>query len=322
MWTHLTLTSSVNWLERLPAGSITTWEDLTTRFLAQFFPSGRTIKLRNDILMFQQHQGESLSEVWTHFKDLLQKVPHHGIDLWLKVQIFYDRIDHTLKKTVDYTAGGRLRKMSAEKACTTIEELARYEDEGWNDPIVLEKEGLNYENLDLEQLLGIMECKVGTLMEEAITLMGRSESIFRISSDMMRQLPPKPSRQEAFEDLVMNFILDQEEKVKQLKEYMDVIGSDFMQLSSEVVGKLKEEIRMEENRTKKIKKIIRYPDTEDLEPLNGYKFSEILTEKASFHTPKFVSPKSLCVKHVRTIFPSPPLIRETTFGFKPGTNNN
>ncbi|GJS78753.1 hypothetical protein Tco_0728634 [Tanacetum coccineum] len=33
----------------------------------------RTSKLRNDILMFQQHHGESLSEAWTHFKDLLQK---------------------------------------------------------------------------------------------------------------------------------------------------------------------------------------------------------------------------------------------------------
>ncbi|GJX08062.1 hypothetical protein Tco_0195994 [Tanacetum coccineum] len=44
----------------------------------------RTAKLRNDILMFQQHHGESLSEAWTHFKDLLQNVPHHGIDLWLK----------------------------------------------------------------------------------------------------------------------------------------------------------------------------------------------------------------------------------------------
>ncbi|GJS61950.1 MAK10-like protein [Tanacetum coccineum] len=54
-----------NWLERLPAGSISTWEDLTTCFLAQFFPPGRTAKLRNDILMFQQHQGESLSEAWT-----------------------------------------------------------------------------------------------------------------------------------------------------------------------------------------------------------------------------------------------------------------
>ncbi|GJT90699.1 MAK10-like protein [Tanacetum coccineum] len=71
-----------NWLERLPAGSITTWEDLTTRFLAQFFPPGRTAKLCNDILMFQQHHGESLSEAWTRFKDLLQNVPHHGIDLW------------------------------------------------------------------------------------------------------------------------------------------------------------------------------------------------------------------------------------------------
>ncbi|GKA70888.1 MAK10-like protein [Tanacetum coccineum] len=73
-----------NWLECLPAGSITTWEDLTTRFLAQFFPLGTTAKLRNDLLMFQQHHGESLFEAWTRFKKLLQKVPHHGIDLWLQ----------------------------------------------------------------------------------------------------------------------------------------------------------------------------------------------------------------------------------------------
>ncbi|GKC25736.1 zinc finger, CCHC-type containing protein [Tanacetum coccineum] len=78
--------------ERTRLRSITTWEDLTTRFLAQFFPWRRTAKLRNDILMFQQHQGESLSEAWTRFKDLLQKVPHHGIDLWLQVQIFYDHV--------------------------------------------------------------------------------------------------------------------------------------------------------------------------------------------------------------------------------------
>ncbi|GKE79744.1 zinc finger, CCHC-type containing protein, partial [Tanacetum coccineum] len=62
-----------NWLKRLPVGSISTWEDLTTHFLTQFFPPERTVKLRNDILMFQQHQGESISEAWTRFKDLLQK---------------------------------------------------------------------------------------------------------------------------------------------------------------------------------------------------------------------------------------------------------
>nr|GEU44910.1 zinc finger, CCHC-type [Tanacetum cinerariifolium] len=51
-----------NWLDRLLAGSITTWEDLTTRFLTHFFPLGWTTKFRKDILMFQQDHGESLSE--------------------------------------------------------------------------------------------------------------------------------------------------------------------------------------------------------------------------------------------------------------------
>ncbi|GJW84655.1 hypothetical protein Tco_0157800 [Tanacetum coccineum] len=79
-----------NWLERLPAGSISTWEDLTTR--------------------------ESLSEAWTRFKDLLQKVPHHGIDLWLQ------------------SAGGKLHDRNAEESWALLEDLALYDNESWNDP--------------------------------------------------------------------------------------------------------------------------------------------------------------------------------------------
>ncbi|GKB66712.1 zinc finger, CCHC-type containing protein [Tanacetum coccineum] len=122
-----------NWLERLPAGSITTWEDLTTRFFAQFFPPGRTAKLRNDILMFQQHQGESLSEAWTCFKDLLQKVPHHGIDRWLQIQIFYDHVSFHLKCEIDRTAGGKIRNKKPDESWEIIENLALYDHEGWND---------------------------------------------------------------------------------------------------------------------------------------------------------------------------------------------
>ncbi|GJV44176.1 zinc finger, CCHC-type containing protein [Tanacetum coccineum] len=106
-----------NWLERLPARSITTWEDLTTQFLAQFFPPGRIAKLRNDILMFQQHHGESLSEAWTRFKDLLEKAPHHSINLWLQVQIFYDHVNPVTRRTIDQSAGGKL-----------------HDHKSWNDP--------------------------------------------------------------------------------------------------------------------------------------------------------------------------------------------
>ncbi|GJV54781.1 zinc finger, CCHC-type containing protein [Tanacetum coccineum] len=116
-------------------GSISTWEDLTTCFLAQFFPPGRTTKLRNDdILMFQQHQGESLSEAWTRFKDLLQKVPHHGIDLWLQVQIFYDHVTPATRRTIDQSDGGKLRDRNAKESWSLVEDLALYDKESWNDP--------------------------------------------------------------------------------------------------------------------------------------------------------------------------------------------
>ncbi|GJU33310.1 MAK10-like protein [Tanacetum coccineum] len=123
-----------NWLERLPVRSITTWEDLTTRFLTQFFPSGRTAKLRNDILMFQQHHGESLSEAWTRFKDLLQKVPHHGIDLWLQVKFFYDHVNPVTRRTIDQSAGGKLRDLNVEESWALLEDFALYDNEIWNDP--------------------------------------------------------------------------------------------------------------------------------------------------------------------------------------------
>ncbi|GKG09036.1 zinc finger, CCHC-type containing protein, partial [Tanacetum coccineum] len=119
-----------NWLERLPTGSITTWEDLTTRFLAQFFPPRRIAKLCNDILMFQQRHGESLLEAWTHFKDLLQKVPHHGIDRWLQIQIFYDHVSFHLKFEIDRAATGKLHNKNADEYWKIIENLVLYNHKG------------------------------------------------------------------------------------------------------------------------------------------------------------------------------------------------
>ncbi|GKB15811.1 hypothetical protein Tco_0849734, partial [Tanacetum coccineum] len=81
---------------------------------------------------------ESLYDAWTCFKVLLLKVPHHGLDLWLQVQIFYDHVDYTTQMAIDYAAGGTLRKLRPEVAWETIEDLAQYEEEGWNDPIILE----------------------------------------------------------------------------------------------------------------------------------------------------------------------------------------
>nr|GEU42645.1 MAK10-like protein [Tanacetum cinerariifolium] len=84
--------------------------------------------------MFQQHQGESLSEAWTHFKDLLQKVPHHSIDLWLQVQIFYGHVNPGTRRTIDQSVSGKLHDRNAEESWAVLEDLALYDNESWNDP--------------------------------------------------------------------------------------------------------------------------------------------------------------------------------------------
>ena len=89
--------------------------------------------------MFQQRQGETLYEAWTRFKDLLQKVPHHGIDIWLQVQIFYDHINLSTRRPIDQSAGGTLRDLSAEESWELIEDLALYDNESWSDPRDLNK---------------------------------------------------------------------------------------------------------------------------------------------------------------------------------------
>ncbi|GKA34345.1 hypothetical protein Tco_0720774 [Tanacetum coccineum] len=84
--------------------------------------------------MFQQHHGESLSEAWTRFKDLLQIVPHHGIDLWPQVQIFYDHVNPVTRRTIDQSVGGTLCDLNAEESWALLKDLSLYDNESWNDP--------------------------------------------------------------------------------------------------------------------------------------------------------------------------------------------
>ncbi|GJT79342.1 hypothetical protein Tco_1053684 [Tanacetum coccineum] len=91
-------------------------------------------KLCNDILMSQQHHGESLSEAWTRFKDLLQKVPHHGIDLRLQVQILYDHVNPVTRRTIGQSASGKFSDQNAKESWALLEDLILNDNESWKDP--------------------------------------------------------------------------------------------------------------------------------------------------------------------------------------------
>ncbi|GKC53983.1 retrovirus-related pol polyprotein from transposon TNT 1-94, partial [Tanacetum coccineum] len=65
------------WLRNKPTDSITTWEDLKTKFLSKYCPPTRTAKKMEEINNFQQEPDENLCQAWEQFKELLMKCPQH-----------------------------------------------------------------------------------------------------------------------------------------------------------------------------------------------------------------------------------------------------
>ncbi|GKC06310.1 hypothetical protein Tco_0997920 [Tanacetum coccineum] len=68
-----------------------------------------------------------------HWEGPQNSVPHHGIDLWLQVQIFYDHVNPFTRRTIDQSVGGKLRDLNAEESWALLEDLALYDNESWND---------------------------------------------------------------------------------------------------------------------------------------------------------------------------------------------
>ncbi|GJT54856.1 retrovirus-related pol polyprotein from transposon TNT 1-94, partial [Tanacetum coccineum] len=60
---HMSLTGAASrWLRNKPYGSITTWEDLKTKFLSKYCPRAHTAKKMEEINNFQQEPDENLCQ--------------------------------------------------------------------------------------------------------------------------------------------------------------------------------------------------------------------------------------------------------------------
>ena len=76
------------WLFTLPSGSITSWAQLSQKFLSKFYPAAKTLDIRTKILSFAQKPNEEFHEAWERFSDLFRKCPHANINGDTRMQIF------------------------------------------------------------------------------------------------------------------------------------------------------------------------------------------------------------------------------------------
>ncbi|KAK5839294.1 hypothetical protein PVK06_008070 [Gossypium arboreum] len=112
------------WLNSLPRGSITTWEQMIENFLLKYFSPATIAKLRNDISSFVQMDLETFYDAWERYKDLLRRCPHHGLPLWLQVQTFHNGLNPSTRQMIDIAAGGTINNKTPEEAYEFIEKMS------------------------------------------------------------------------------------------------------------------------------------------------------------------------------------------------------
>nr|GFA01960.1 hypothetical protein [Tanacetum cinerariifolium] len=118
---HDHIRAARRWLEKEPLRSITTWDDLVSKFINEFFPPSRTTNLRNEISNFQQKFDESFHEAWERYKDLLRACPHHSFTELHQLDTFYNALNPADQDSLNTAAGGNLLEKSLQDALTIIE---------------------------------------------------------------------------------------------------------------------------------------------------------------------------------------------------------
>ncbi|XP_025647736.1 uncharacterized protein [Arachis hypogaea] len=113
------------WLESFPKESLTTWEDVMSRFLTRFYPPQRVNRLRIKVQTFRQQDGKTLYEAWERFKDLTKKCPLDMFNEWVQIHTFYEGLNYESRKAVDHSSRGSLnKKKNIDEAIGVIETVA------------------------------------------------------------------------------------------------------------------------------------------------------------------------------------------------------
>ncbi|GKA55493.1 leucine-rich repeat receptor-like protein kinase PXL2 [Tanacetum coccineum] len=112
------------WINRLSAGSITTWDLLKTAFLSRYRPLSQIIRQTKAIRNFGQECNEPLHLACEQFNDLLYNCLEHKINKHEQLQIFYQGLDPGTRKKAYFK--GPISRMTPAARIKAIDELSKH----------------------------------------------------------------------------------------------------------------------------------------------------------------------------------------------------
>ncbi|GJU54447.1 reverse transcriptase domain-containing protein [Tanacetum coccineum] len=168
-------------------GAAETW--LENEPLESTFPHSKTRELRKEITNFQQVFGETFTEAWERFKDLLRKCPHYGFSLHHQIDFFYNRLCQSDQDSLNSAAGGNLMMRNIQEALTIIENKAKVQT-CRNKPQVSSSSGSSIQNDAITSLTKQVEALGHHISKEELEPETITEVVEIASSQSTPLVPP------------------------------------------------------------------------------------------------------------------------------------
>ncbi|GJY27284.1 hypothetical protein Tco_0402010, partial [Tanacetum coccineum] len=122
--------ASKRWVDRLPPGTVDSWDLLKKAFIQRYYPPSKTAKQLEEIRNFKKEGDETLYQAWERYNDLLYKCLTHDINNHQKVNIFYNGLEVLNRQLLD--SQGLIPGMTPVQALTAIQTMANHSQK-WND---------------------------------------------------------------------------------------------------------------------------------------------------------------------------------------------
>ncbi|GJY50332.1 hypothetical protein Tco_0441179 [Tanacetum coccineum] len=125
---------ALRWKNRLPAGTITTWDLVKKEFIWRYCNP------------FKQERDETLYHAWERYNDLLYQCTLHDLNSQQKIHIFYIGLDISTRKILD--SNGFIPLMTPTQALKSIQVMAEHSHNWYDETTTGERINDVLENVD------------------------------------------------------------------------------------------------------------------------------------------------------------------------------
>ena len=112
------------WFNSLRPRTIRIWTEMQVGFLKKFFSNHRTNSLKRQISTISANENEKFYSCWERYMEALDAYPHHGFDILLLFNYFYDGISPTVKQFLETMCGGDFWSKNPEEALDFLRYVA------------------------------------------------------------------------------------------------------------------------------------------------------------------------------------------------------